>query len=167
VDLALLGEVVRLRGIAQGWAKDVANYYHPKHASVTHKDEAENSLLRPTSDTHRLTAMIEFLVQKWPSTRRSQNCSNEHRTPARRRGDVRRLAIRPVGGHGRALDREAARQVVSGRYLSNYVHPKLAAISRANEPDHPLIISDEERAKAVLALLAERGIDLTTIARLR
>ena len=84
VDLALLGEVVRLRGIAQGWAKDVANYYHPKHASVTHKGEAENSLLGPTSDTHRLTAMIEFLVTspKWPSTRRSQNCSNEHRPPA-------------------------------------------------------------------------------------
>jgi hypothetical protein len=50
---------------------------------------------------------------------------------------------------------------------ANYVHPKLAAISHANEPDHPLIISDEERAKAVLALLAESGIDLTTIARLQ
>jgi hypothetical protein len=39
--------------------------------------------------------------------------------------------------------------------------------THANEPDHPLIISDEERAKAVLALLAENGIDLTTIARLQ
>jgi hypothetical protein len=36
------------------------------------------------------------------------------------------------------------------------VHPTLAAISHANKPDHPLIISDEERAKAVMALLAER-----------
>lgn len=62
VDLALLGEVVRLRGIAQNWAKDVANYYHPKLANVTHKGDAENGLLGPTNDTHRLTAMIEFLV---------------------------------------------------------------------------------------------------------
>ena len=38
---ALLGEVVRLRGIAQDCAKDVANYYHPKLASVTHKGNAE------------------------------------------------------------------------------------------------------------------------------
>jgi hypothetical protein len=37
----------------------------------------------------------------------------------------------------------------------------------AKDPDHPLIISDEERAKAVLALLAESGIDPTTIARLQ
>ena len=42
------------------------------------------------------------------------------------------------------------------------MHPKLAAISHANEPDHPLIISDEERANAVLALLAKGEIDLTT-----
>ena len=38
--------------------------------------------------------------------------------------------------------------------------PKLAAISDANDPDHPLIISDEERANAVLALLAKGGIEL-------
>ena len=62
VDLALLGEVVRFRGIAQDWAKDVANYYHPKLASVTHKGDAENPLLGPTNDTHQLTAMIECLV---------------------------------------------------------------------------------------------------------
>jgi hypothetical protein len=42
------------------------------------------------------------------------------------------------------------------------VHPKLAAISPAKDPDHPLIISDEERANAVLALLAKGEIDLTT-----
>jgi hypothetical protein len=35
---------------------------------------------------------------------------------------------------------------------ANYVHPKLANISHANDPDHSLIISDEERANAVLAL---------------
>jgi hypothetical protein len=39
------------------------------------------------------------------------------------------------------------------------VHPKLAAISPAKDPDHPLIISDEERANAVLALLAKGGVD--------
>jgi len=43
---------------------------------------------------------------------------------------------------------------------ANYVHPKLAAISHANDADHPLIISDEERANEVLALLAKGGIDL-------
>ena len=43
---------------------------------------------------------------------------------------------------------------------ANYVHPKLAAISHANDADHRLIISDEERANAVLALLAKGGIDL-------
>jgi hypothetical protein len=42
------------------------------------------------------------------------------------------------------------------------VHPKLAAISPAKDPDHPLIISDEERANAVLELLAKCEIDLTT-----
>jgi hypothetical protein len=36
----------------------------------------------------------------------------------------------------------------------NYVHPKL------NDPDHPLIISDTERAEAVIALLRKGGIDL-------
>ena len=51
-----------MRGIAQDWAKDVANYYHPKLASVTHKGDAENPLLGPTNDTHQLTAMIECLV---------------------------------------------------------------------------------------------------------
>jgi len=40
------------------------------------------------------------------------------------------------------------------------VHPKLAAISRGNDPDHPLVISDAERAEAVLALLAKGGINL-------
>jgi hypothetical protein len=58
----LLGEVVRLRGIAQDCAKDVANYYHPKLASVTHKGDAENALLGPVTDTDRLKAMIEFLL---------------------------------------------------------------------------------------------------------
>jgi hypothetical protein len=43
---------------------------------------------------------------------------------------------------------------------ANYVHPKLAAISHGNGPDHPLIISDAERAEAVLALLAKGGIEL-------
>jgi hypothetical protein len=43
---------------------------------------------------------------------------------------------------------------------ANYVHPKLANISHANDPDHSLIISDEERANAVLALLAKGGVDL-------
>jgi len=43
---------------------------------------------------------------------------------------------------------------------ANYVHPKLAAISRGNDPDHPLVISDAERAEAVLALLAKGGINL-------
>jgi hypothetical protein len=62
VDLALLGEVVRLRGIAQDCAKDVANYYHPKLASVTHKGNAENPLLGPVTDVDRLKAMIEFLL---------------------------------------------------------------------------------------------------------
>jgi hypothetical protein len=45
---------------------------------------------------------------------------------------------------------------------AKYVHPKLANISHANEPDHPLIVSDEERANAVLALLTQGGADLTT-----
>jgi hypothetical protein len=40
------------------------------------------------------------------------------------------------------------------------VHPKLAAISHSNDPDHPLIISDAQRAEAVLALLAKGGINL-------
>jgi hypothetical protein len=40
------------------------------------------------------------------------------------------------------------------------VHPKLAAISHAKDPDHPLTITDEERAEAVLALLAKGGINL-------
>jgi hypothetical protein len=62
VDLALLDEVVRLRGIAQDWAKDVANYYHPKLASVTHKGNAENPLLGPVTDTDRLKGMVEFLL---------------------------------------------------------------------------------------------------------
>jgi hypothetical protein len=35
---------------------------------------------------------------------------------------------------------------------ANYVHPKLANISHVHDPDHPLIISDEERANAVLVL---------------
>jgi hypothetical protein len=43
---------------------------------------------------------------------------------------------------------------------ANYVHPKLANTSHANDPDHPLIISDAERAEAVLALLAKGGIEL-------
>jgi hypothetical protein len=59
---ALLGEVVRLRGIAQDCAKDVANYYHPKLASVAHKGDAENPLLGPVTDTDRLKAMVEFLL---------------------------------------------------------------------------------------------------------
>jgi hypothetical protein len=46
--------------------------------------------------------------------------------------------------------------------VANYVHPKLAAISHANDPDHTLIISDEERANAVLALLTKGGVNLTT-----
>jgi len=46
------------------------------------------------------------------------------------------------------------------RDAANYVHPKLAAISPGNDPDHPLIITDEERAEAVLALLAKGGVDL-------
>jgi hypothetical protein len=62
VDLALLDEVVRLRGIAQDCAKDVANYYHPKLANVTHKGNAENPLLGPVTDSDRLKAMIEFLL---------------------------------------------------------------------------------------------------------
>jgi hypothetical protein len=62
MDLALLGEVLRFRGIAQVWAKDVANYYHPKLASVTHKDNAENPILGPITDSDRLKAMIEFLL---------------------------------------------------------------------------------------------------------
>jgi hypothetical protein len=61
-DIALLGEVVRLRGIAQDWAKDVANYYHPKLASVTHNGNAENPILGPITDSDRLKAMIEFLL---------------------------------------------------------------------------------------------------------
>ena len=40
---------------------------------------------------------------------------------------------------------------------ANYVHPKLANISHGSDPDHPLIISDAERAEAVLALLAKAG----------
>jgi hypothetical protein len=59
---ALLGEVVRLRGIAQDCAKDVANYYHPKLANVTHKGDAENPILGPVTDSDRLKAMIEFLL---------------------------------------------------------------------------------------------------------
>jgi hypothetical protein len=59
---ALLNEVVRLRQVAQDWAKDVANYYHPKLASVAHKGDAENPLLGPVTDTDRLKAMIEFLL---------------------------------------------------------------------------------------------------------
>jgi hypothetical protein len=46
------------------------------------------------------------------------------------------------------------------RGAANYVHPKLAAVSHANDPDHPLIMSDKERAEAILAVLAEGGIQL-------
>jgi len=48
----------------------------------------------------------------------------------------------------------------SAKDAANHVHPKLANISHANDPDHLLIISDEERANAVLALLAKGGVDL-------
>ena len=68
---ALLGEVVRLRGIA-GFAKDVANYYHPKFANVTHKRYAENPLLGPVTDTDRLKAMIEFLLSNPEVLKRPQ-----------------------------------------------------------------------------------------------
>jgi hypothetical protein len=61
-SIAVLDELVRYRQLAHDFAKDAANYYHPKLASVTHKGNAENALLGPTNDTHRLRAMIGFLT---------------------------------------------------------------------------------------------------------
>jgi hypothetical protein len=61
-SIAVLDELVRYRQLAHDFAKDAANYYHPKLASVTHKGNAENPLLGPVTDTDRLKAMIEFLL---------------------------------------------------------------------------------------------------------
>jgi len=43
---------------------------------VTHKGNAENPLLGPTTDAHRLKAMIEFLVDN-PATAGSRDVDDE------------------------------------------------------------------------------------------
>ena len=59
----LFGGVMRFRGIAQDWAKECANYFHPKMASVTLEGDADNPILGPTTDAQRWKAMKEFLIE--------------------------------------------------------------------------------------------------------
>ena len=59
-NIELLGELIRLRQIAQQCAKDAAPYYHPKLASVSHKGDAENPLLGPVTDADRIKAIVAF-----------------------------------------------------------------------------------------------------------
>jgi hypothetical protein len=59
-NIELLGELIRLRQIAQQCAKDAAPYYHPKLASVSRKGDAENPLLGPVTDADRIKAIVAF-----------------------------------------------------------------------------------------------------------